>query len=159
MTPGGGQQVCGQGIGRASEVSLLSLQAHAACAKGRAGKRTVELLEHAVDGAGAAAAAHGNVELVVVLGHGVFCRVVVGEGVGRCLRQVGAAQDGMAGGGVRQWRMRVGSQVFLGVSLRVLQKIWISRSERIQRHRGRSLYGSRTDKRQLLIVTTTTSGT
>ena len=30
---------------------------------------TLELLEHALDGAGAAAAGHGDVELVVVLGH------------------------------------------------------------------------------------------
>lgn len=30
---------------------------------------TIELLEHALHGAGAAAAGHGNVELVVVLGH------------------------------------------------------------------------------------------
>ena len=30
---------------------------------------TIELLEHALHGAGAAAAGHGDVELVVVLGH------------------------------------------------------------------------------------------
>ena len=34
---------------------------------------TIELLEHALDGAGAATAAHGDVELVVVFGHGVEC--------------------------------------------------------------------------------------
>lgn len=36
---------------------------------------TLKLLQHALDGAGAAAAGHGDVELVVVLGHfgGVEC--------------------------------------------------------------------------------------
>ena len=37
------------------------------------GRLTIELLEHALDGAGAAATAHGNVELVGVR-HFVGCR-------------------------------------------------------------------------------------
>jgi len=35
----------------------------------RCDRLTIELLEHALDGAGAAAAGHGDVELVVVFGH------------------------------------------------------------------------------------------
>lgn len=38
-------------------------------------KRTVKLLEDAVDGAGAATAGHGDVELVGVGGHGAGCAV------------------------------------------------------------------------------------
>ena len=44
---------------------------------------TLELLQHALDGTGAATAAHGDVELVVVLGHD--CRFVCMCGVG-CVR-------------------------------------------------------------------------
>ena len=41
---------------------------------------TIELLEHALHGAGAAAAGHGDVELVVVFGHFEECFGVVGVG-------------------------------------------------------------------------------
>lgn len=41
---------------------------------------TIELLEHALHGAGAAAACHGDVELVVVFGHFEECFGVVGVG-------------------------------------------------------------------------------
>ena len=37
---------------------------------------TIELLEHALHGAGAAAAGHGDVELVVVFGHFELCLLV-----------------------------------------------------------------------------------
>ena len=50
------------------------------CAYADKNQLTLELLEHALDGAGAAAAGHGDVELVVVLGHfgdwWVGCEVV-----------------------------------------------------------------------------------
>ena len=41
---------------------------------------TIELLEHALHGAGAAAAGHGDVELVVVFGHCEEGLGVVGVG-------------------------------------------------------------------------------
>jgi hypothetical protein len=37
---------------------------------------TIELLQHALNGAGAAAAGHGDVELVVVFGHFELCLLV-----------------------------------------------------------------------------------
>ena len=53
----------------------LSAQAYRELAieRHRPGDRTIELLEHTLDRAGAAAAGHGDVELVVVLCHIVVC--------------------------------------------------------------------------------------
>ena len=57
---------------------------------------TVELLKHALNGTGAATAAHGDIEFVVVLGHGLCREMYVGSGgclytgfggVGLCLME------------------------------------------------------------------------
>lgn len=79
---------------------------------GRVGRElTLELLEDAVDGARAAAAAHGHVELVGVrLRHGVGCDVLdVGVGVNGGVSTVGigilwssGGRERSVGGGI--WR-------------------------------------------------------
>jgi hypothetical protein len=54
---------------------------------------TIELLKHALNGAGATAAAHSDVELVVVFGHCVVCMcdicTCVGRERGRCSSSAG----------------------------------------------------------------------
>ena len=64
---------------------------------------TIELLEHTLNGAGAATAAHGDVELVVVFGHGVGCvccvRVQVQVQVSKCECKLEDCVGRRSGGG------------------------------------------------------------